>query len=262
MCAGDPLVNYSKPTIDNGCERIYTLAQAMNILVNETGLAVFGLGFALGFRHALDPDHLVAVSTIVSRNHSIVRSSIAGAFWGFGHTASLFICGAIVLALRLSVPESFVATAETAVAIMLVLLGINALWRAIRSSRLHVHFHTHDGRRHFHFHAHETEDRSLHNHRHVFDIGLRSFLVGMVHGLAGTGALMVLVIAAAPSFLAGSVYILIFGLGSVGGMLVLSSLISIPFVLSARFFQVFHHGLQFVTALVSIALGLFWISAG
>ena len=234
----------------------------MNFSLNETGFAVFGLGFALGFRHALDPDHLVAVSTIVSRNSSIVRSSFAGALWGFGHTAALFICGAIVLALRLRIPESFVAAAEMAVAIMLVLLGINALWRAIRSSRLHVHFHTHDGRRHIHFHAHKTQDLAVHNHPHVFHVGFRSFLVGMVHGLAGTGALMIVVIAAAPSFVAGSIYILIFGLGSVGGMLLLSSLISIPFVLSARFFRAFHHGLQFVTALVSIALGLFWISGG
>ena len=229
--------------------------------MNETGVAVFGLGFALGLRHALDPDHLVAVSTIVSRNNSIVRSSVAGALWGLGHTASLFICGTIVLALRLSIPESFVASAESAVAIMLVLLGINALWRAIRSSRLHVHFHRHDGRPHIHFHVHKPEAPAAHDHRHVFEIGFRSFLIGMVHGLAGTGALMILVIAAAPSFVAGSIYILIFGFGSIGGMLVLSSLISIPFVLSARFFQVFNHGLQFVTALLSIGLGLFWISS-
>lgn len=232
----------------------------MNVSMNETGLAVFGLGFALGLRHALDPDHLVAVSTIVSRNNSVIRSSVAGALWGFGHTASLFMCGTIVLALRLSIPESFVATAERAVAIMLVLLGVNALWRAIKSSRLHVHFHTHDGRRHIHFHVHKAEGPAAHDHRHVFEIGFRSFLIGMVHGLAGTGALMILVVAAAPSFLAGSVYILIFGFGSIGGMLVLSSLISIPFVVSARFFQVFNHGLQFVTGLLSIGLGLFWIS--
>ena len=84
--------------------------------------------------------------------------------------------------------------------------------------------------------------------------------LGMVHGLAGTGALMILVVAAAPSFLAGSLYILIFGFGSIAGMLILSTLISIPFVVTARSFHVFNHGLQFVTGLLSIALGLFWIS--
>jgi sulfite exporter TauE/SafE len=233
----------------------------MIISPNETSLAVFGLGFALGIRHALEPDHLVAVSTIVSRHNSVARSSIVGAFWGVGHTTSLLVCGTIVLALRLSIPDGFVALAEKAVAVMLVLLGINALRRAIRSSRLHFHFHTHGGERHIHFHTHQVESHRIHDHRHVFEIGFRSFLIGMLHGLAGTGALMILVIAAAPSLLAGSIYILIFGLGSIAGMLILSGAISIPFVVSARFFHAFNSGLQFVTALLSIGLGLFWISA-
>ena len=233
----------------------------MNISPNETSFAVFGLGFALGIRHALDPDHLVAVSTIVSRHKSVVRSSIVGAFWGVGHTASLLICGIVVLALRLRIPDSFVAAAERAVAVMLVLLGVNALWRAIRGSKVHAHFHTHEGRRHIHFHAHQAQSQGSHDHRHVFEMGLRSLLIGMVHGLAGTGALMILVIAAAPSLLAGSIYILLFGLGSIAGMLILSSAISIPFVVSARFFQAFNSGLQYVTALMSIGLGLFWISS-
>ena len=233
----------------------------MHLSLDGTGFALFGLGFALGVRHALDPDHLIAVSTIVSRSKSIARSSVAGAVWGVGHTASLFVCGSIVLALRLQIPDSFVGAAERAVAIMLVLLGINAMWRAITHSRLHFHFHTHDGRRHAHFHAHPSTAASTHDHSHRLNVGFRPFWIGMVHGLAGTGALMVVVIAAAPSFLAGSIYILMFGLGSIGGMLILSSLISIPFVLSARFFGVVNQGLQFVTASLSIALGLFWISA-
>lgn len=233
----------------------------MNFSANETGLAVFGLGFALGMRHAMDPDHVVAVSTIVSKSKSVLRSSVTGAFWGLGHTASLFICGMAVLALRLSIPESFVATAEGAVAVMLVGLGIGALWRVIKSVRLHFHVHAHGGKRHIHFHVHKAEEAAVHDHRHVFKTGFRSFLIGMVHGLAGTGGLMILVIAAAPSFVAGSLYILIFGFGSIGGMVLLSGLISIPFVLSARFSQAFNHGLQFVTALLSVALGLFWISS-
>jgi ABC-type nickel/cobalt efflux system permease component RcnA len=232
----------------------------MTFSLNQTGLAILGLGFALGVRHALDPDHLVAVSTIVSRNNSVARSSVAGALWGAGHTASLFICGTVVLALRLTIPASFVAAAERAVALMLVLLGVNALWRTIRSSRLHAHLHAHDGSRHLHFHVHKPDAPAVHDHRHAFQIGFRPFVIGMVHGLAGTGALMILVVAAAPSFLAGSLYILIFGFGSIAGMFILSTLISIPFVVSARSFHVFNHGLQFVTGLLSIALGLFWIS--
>src|SRR5215471_10667158 len=144
----------------------------------NTSLAVFALGFALGVRHALDPDHLVAVSTIVSRNKSVVRSSVAGALWGVGHTASLFVCGTIVLALRLSIPQSFVAAAESAVAVMLVVLGINALWRAVKNSKVHVHVHTHDGRPHVHFHVHKADAPAVHDHDHAFKIGFRSFLIG------------------------------------------------------------------------------------
>jgi sulfite exporter TauE/SafE len=166
----------------------------------------------------------------------------------------------IVLALRVSIPERFAAGAERAVAVMLVVLGLNALWRVMKSSKFHIHTHTHGGRPHTHFHTHQQDQMLQHDHSHVFRLGFRSFVVGMVHGLAGTGALMVVVVAAAPSFLAGSVYILLFGVGSIGGMLILSSLISIPFVVSARSFQLCNSALQFATALLSIGLGLYWIS--
>jgi len=228
--------------------------------VNQTVFTIFGLGFLLGLRHALEPDHVVAVSTIVSRNSSIARSSLAGTLWGLGHTTSLLICGAVVLALRLSVPESFVAAAETAVAAMLVLLGANGLWHWSRAAKLHIHFHTHDGRRHIHFHVHRTAETAVHTHSHVFKAGSRAFLIGMVHGLAGSGTLMILVVAAVPSFVTGLIYIVLFGLGSMGGMLLLSSVISIPFVLSAGRYHTFNDSLQLVTALVSIGVGLFWIS--
>jgi len=228
--------------------------------MNQTVFAIFGLGFLLGLRHALEPDHVVAVSTIVSRSKSIARSSLAGTLWGLGHTTSLFICGNVVLALRLTIPESFVARAETAVAVMLVVLGVNALWQWAKASKLHIHFHTHDGRRHIHFHVHRSVETAVHTHRHVFRVGIRSFLIGMVHGLAGSGALMILVVTAVPSFLTGLIYILLFGLGSIGGMLLLSSVISIPFVLSARRYHLFNNGLQLVTALLSIGVGLLWIS--
>src|SRR5438093_8946431 len=157
--------------------------------MNQTVFTILGLGFLLGLRHALEPDHVVAVSTIISRNNSIARSSLAGTLWGLGHTASLLICGGVVLALRLSVPDRVVASAESAVAVMLVLLGVNALWQWAKASKLHIHVHTHDGRRHIHFHMHRTASTAVHTHHHVFKFGVRSFLIGMVHGLAGSGAL-------------------------------------------------------------------------
>jgi ABC-type nickel/cobalt efflux system permease component RcnA len=202
--------------------------------MNETILAVLGLGFVLGLRHAMEPDHLVAVSTIVSRNNSIAHSSLAGTLWGLGHTASLFVCGGMVLALKLTISEDFMTWAEGGVAVMLVILGFNSLRRLARPA--------------------------AHDHHHEFTIRKRSFLIGMVHGLAGSGALTVLVLATVPSIVGGLIYILLFGLGSIGGMLLLSSLISIPFVMSSRRYRVFNRGLQLVAGLMSIALGLFWRS--
>jgi cytochrome c biogenesis protein CcdA len=206
--------------------------------MNETVFAVFGIGFLLGIRHAFEPDHLAAVSTIVGSGTSIGRSSIVGTLWGLGHTTSLLICGAVVLVLRLSIPEDFVAWMETAVAVMLVTLGFNAVWKLSRNWKLE--------------HAHA--------HRHGFDIPFRSFFIGMIHGLAGSGALMVLVLATVRSLVSGLIYILLFGLGSVGGMLLLSTLISIPFALSARRYRLLNSVLQLAGGLMSIALGLFWIS--
>jgi len=227
--------------------------------MNETILAVFGIGFVLGIRHALEPDHLVAVSTIVGSGNSIRRSSIVGTLWGLGHTTSLLICGALVLALRLSIPQDFVAWMETVVAVMLVTLGVNTVWKLARDWKLHIHMHSHDGRPHLHFHVHAATDKVAHNHRHRLDIPFRSFFIGMLHGLAGSGALMVLVLATVPSFISGLIYILLFGLGSVGGMLLLSTLISIPFALSAGRYRLLNGGLQLLAGLMSIALGLFWM---
>ncbi|HYR84617.1 MAG TPA: sulfite exporter TauE/SafE family protein [Terriglobia bacterium] len=228
--------------------------------MNDTIFAVFGIGFVLGIRHALEPDHLVAVSTIVGSGKSIGRSSIIGTLWGLGHTASLLICGALVLALRLSIREDFVAWMERAVAVMLVALGINTVWKLARDWKLHIHVHSHGGPPHLHFHVHDATGKQSHDHRHGLDIPFRSFFIGMLHGLAGSGALMVLVLATVRSFISGLIYILLFGLGSVGGMLLLSTLISIPFALSARRYRLLNCGMQLVAGLMSIALGIFWIS--
>jgi hypothetical protein len=203
--------------------------------MNETIFAVFGLGFVLGLKHATEPDHVVAVSTIVSRNNSIAHSSLAGTLWGLGHTASLFICGSVVLALRLTISENLMQWAETGVGVMLVFLGLNSMWRL-------------------------AWPEEPHDHHHTSAIPTRSFFVGMVHGLAGTGALMVLVLATVPTLLSGLMYILLFGLGSIGGMLLLSGLISVPFAISAGRSRLLNNGLQLVAALMSVGLGLFWIS--
>ena len=223
-----------------------------------TLVTALGLGFALGLRHALDPDHLVAVSTIVGEHRSLKRSSLVGAFWGLGHTASLLLAAVAVIVLKLRVSEAAALWMEFAVALMLVVLGARSLGTALRGWRLHAHAHTHDGRPHVHLHLHRPGEGHTrqHRHRHLLGLGARPFVVGMVHGMAGSAGLMLLVLATIPSAVAGLAYVGVFGLGSVGGMLVMSGLLSLPFILTARKFGALGYGLQLATGLSSLAFGL------
>ena len=222
---------------------------------------VLGLGFILGLRHALDPDHLVAISTIAGEHKSLKKASLVGTFWGLGHTASLLIAGVAVIILKLQISETTSLWMEFAVALMLVLLGARALKRALRGWKFHIHMHTHDGHRHLHLHRHRpSEEHSQeHHHRHLLGIGFRPFFIGMVHGMAGSAALMLLVLATIPSAIVALLYIGIFGLGSIVSMLVMSSLMSLPFILSGRRFSFVSEGLQVAAGVLSLAFGLFLV---
>jgi len=220
-------------------------------------VTVLVLGFALGLKHALDPDHMVAVSTIVSESNSIARSSLVGTFWGLGHTMSLLLAGIAVIAFRIRIPERMALWMEFAVALMLVILGAKALLKPLRGWNVHIHRHSHDGSSHIHLHLHRPGEEGAHHHRHLIGFGARPFFVGMVHGMAGSAALMILVLATIPSALAGLLYIAVFGLGSVGGMLIMSSLISMPFVLTRKRFRLLSEGLQVTVGLFSLSFGLF-----
>lgn len=220
-------------------------------------LAALSLGFFLGLRHALDPDHLVAVSTIVSEHKSIARSSLVGTFWGLGHTVSLFAIGIIVISLRSSIPEQTALWMEMSVAAMLIALGINVIWRAAgeRGIALHAHSHTHEGSPpHKHLHLH-SEDNHEHRH-HIFRLGRRPFVVGMVHGVAGSAALTLAVMTQIPSVALGLVYITLFGIGSVGGMLLMSAMISLPFAVTARRYSILNWAIRMLAGLFSIVFGL------
>ncbi|HWO42858.1 MAG TPA: sulfite exporter TauE/SafE family protein [Candidatus Eisenbacteria bacterium] len=219
-------------------------------------VAAFGLGLILGVQHALDPDHLIAVSTIVSEQKNLKWASLIGAFWGLGHTATLFAVGLVVIGLRVSIPDRFALGLELLVAIMLVFLGLRILWQAFKVEKIHLHTHTHNPETHAHFHVHENP-KDDHGHAHPFKSMRRPFVVGMVHGLAGSAALMLLVLGTIDSALAGLGYILVFGLGSVGGMLVLSGLIGLPFVLTARRFTVLNRWIRVLAGFASIVFGLF-----
>lgn len=217
--------------------------------------AAFGLGLLLGIQHALDPDHLIAVSTIVSEHKNLKWASLIGAFWGLGHTATLFAVGLLVIGLRLTIPERLALGLEFLVAIMLVFLGLRILWQSFGVEKVHLHTHTHNPETHTHFHVH-ANPKEDHGHPHPFKAMRRPFFVGMVHGLAGSAALMLLVLGTIPSALAGLAYIVIFGLGSVGGMLILSSLISLPFVLTAQRFTILNRWIRVLAGLASVIFGL------
>jgi ABC-type nickel/cobalt efflux system permease component RcnA len=229
------------------------------VSMNKLFLSSLAFGFVTGLRHALDPDHVVAVSTIVSESRSTKRSSLVGTFWGLGHTLSLLIAGVAVIALKLTISERMSLWMEFAVALMLVFLGARAMRTVFRGWRLHRHRHQHDATTHSHLHIHPPNCEDVHLHQHLFRIGARPFLVGMIHGMAGSGALMILVLATIPSAIAGLIYIATFGLGSVGGMLLMSSLISLPIVMTAKRSRMFGSGLQLIAGMASLSFGLFLV---
>jgi ABC-type nickel/cobalt efflux system permease component RcnA len=220
---------------------------------------VTGVGFVLGLRHALDPDHVVAVTALASEKAGVRRTSMIGAFWGLGHALSLGVAGGVILALRLTVPPAVGTALESVVAVMLIGLGALAVRRALRS-RLHAHPHDHDGRVHVHFHAHGPGEAERHDHRHLLRGGLRPFVVGLVHGLAGSAGLALLALGAAPSLMAGLAYIAMLGLGSLAGMLVLSALMSLPLAYLEARYSAFHRGVQLVAGLASVGLGVYLLA--
>jgi high-affinity nickel permease len=214
------------------------------------------LGFVLGLRHALDGDHLAAVSTFVSEEKSVWKSSLIGAYWGMGHTAALLVFGMAIATFRLAVPASLSQFLEFAVGCMLVILGINVIRKLIKGQAIHIHTHAHDGTTHSHLHVHVASNEHAHKH-HVLRVGGRPFVVGVVHGLAGTAALMLLVVSAIPSALLALGYILIFGIGSIGGMMIMSTLMSVPLALAAGRIATVDRLIRLAAGLFSLGFGIF-----
>jgi len=225
-------------------------------------LTLLGLGLLFGLKHATEVDHVVAVSTIASQQRNVLRSALVGVLWGAGHTASLLIVGVIVLSLRIAIPKSVSHWLEFCVALMIVGLGATALWRALRKrSDLHVHEHSHEGVSHVHIHFHESETRHKPERKHshaVSIVGIKPVLIGMMHGLAGSGALTLLVLTQIDSAWVGFLYLAIFGFGSIVGMLLMSGLIGLPFALTSRTVSSLHQRMQMAAGIVSIAFGLWY----
>jgi ABC-type nickel/cobalt efflux system permease component RcnA len=218
---------------------------------------IMGLGFLLGMQHALEVDHVAAVSSIAARRDNVADIIKHGLTWGLGHTVTLFVFAGAALALGQAIPDNLANPIETAVGVMLVGLGGHVLWRLWRD-RVHFHKHRHeDGTVHMHAHSHAGETvahaRASHSHGHGFR--WRTLFVGLMHGMAGSAALLVLTVAQAPSVAVGLGYVALFGIGSMIGMGALSTVIAVPLALSARWLTWANQGLQGAVGLITMAIG-------
>jgi high-affinity nickel permease len=246
-----------------------------------SGLAILAIGFFLGMRHATDPDHVIAVSTIVSRERSIGKAAFIGILWGLGHTLTILAVGAAIILFGLAIPARVGLTMEFCVGLMLILLGVLNLsgamkWMSEKFSPAHppvtgehAHIHGHDTKLHFHWHSHAAE-REHHAEslapppaleRSFAGLGLyqtlRPLFVGIVHGLAGSAAVALLVLSAIREPKWAVLYLLVFGIGTIAGMMLITSIIALPFSFVGYRFAWLNRGLIIGSGVLSLAFGLF-----
>ncbi|HEY6348311.1 MAG TPA: high-affinity nickel-transport family protein [Candidatus Angelobacter sp.] len=242
-------------------------------------LSILALGFFLGMRHATDPDHVIAVTTIVSRQHNIKKSALIGVFWGVGHTLTILLVGAAIILFGLVIPPRLGLSMELSVGLMLILLGAMNVAGFVRSmpagpvhSRessklIHSHYHSHGDYVHNHPHGHEPEqhlhsiektpvawlDRTL--GRTGLYQPLRPLIIGIVHGLAGSAAVALLVLATIRNSYWAVGYLLVFGVGTIVGMMLITLSIASTFQLAGRSRR-FSRYLGMTSGLVSLVFGL------
>ncbi|HEX2677531.1 MAG TPA: high-affinity nickel-transport family protein [Polyangiales bacterium] len=215
-----------------------------------TLLSILGLGFVLGMRHATDSDHVVAVSTIVSRERSAWAATLIGALWGVGHTFTIMAVGGAIIVFDLIIPARLGLSMELSVGVMLVVLGalnLSGAWRRIEQVA-HAHEH-HDGRAAHRAHADRAPALGL--------IWLaRPLLVGVVHGLAGSAAVALLVLTTIRSVHTALLYLAVFGLGTVVGMAVLTTAFAAPLAFAAAKSDRINHYMARATGALSLAFGM------
>lgn len=219
-------------------------------------LTLLGVGFVLGLRHAMDTDHLAAVSTVLAERPSLFASGAVGLWWGIGHTLTLMFVGLIVLVWGGQIPAEFESIAESGVGVLLIVLGGKLAFKLYRE-RWHVHSHRHEGQPHVHLHSHRRQED--HRHRHWMTESIRPLCIGMVHGLAGSAALMLMVLSTTTGVGTGLLSILVFGVGSIAGMMAIGLIISVPVVCSLSISHRLFMGVQGFASIASVAVGVWML---
>jgi ABC-type nickel/cobalt efflux system permease component RcnA len=242
-------------------------------------LSILAVGFFLGMRHATDPDHVIAVTTIVSNQRNSMRAALIGAFWGLGHTLTIFVVGAGIILFNLVIPVRVGLSMELSVAVMLIILGLWNVAGFLRSvpaasianppgeKVVHSHPHSHGDLVHNHPHAHQHES---HSHPDVpldwmdrffgkvsLYQYLRPLVVGIVHGLAGSAAVALLVLTTIRNVHWAVAYLLVFGVGTIAGMMLITMSIASAFTMMASGRQKFSRRLALASGLLSLGFGLF-----